>query len=115
MSKKKLVYVAGPYSHGNVNRNVQKACHAGDIIYEKGGLPFVPHLAHMWDMMSPQPYEHWMDMDYNYLELCDAIFILPGYSPGAESEYRRAQELNLPIFHDYETLEFWLETTATGV
>jgi len=106
---KKLVYVAGPYSHGDTNRNVQRALAAGDMIYQIGALPFVPHLSHLWDLVDPRPYEHWMDLDKDYLELCDAVFVLPGFSPGADNEIVRAKELGIPVFTDYVVLENWLK------
>lgn len=54
------VYVAGPYSRGDVTENVRAAVRAGDAIAEAGGIPFIPHLSHLWQLICPHEYEFWI-------------------------------------------------------
>jgi len=42
------IYVAGPLTQGDVIDNVSKAVDAGDILFELGYAPYVPHLNLFW-------------------------------------------------------------------
>lgn len=106
--KRPLVYVAGPYSQGNVSRNVQNALHMGDLVYDIGGVPIVPHLSHLWDLVDPKDYEHWMELDFDLLENCAALFRMEGESPGAEREIAFALDHGIPVFRNLDALEDWL-------
>ena len=111
---KPLVYVAGPYSGGDTNRNVQRALRVGDMIVAHGGLPIVPHLFHLWDLVDPKPYKHWLDLDLDFILRCDALYRLSGHSPGADKEVKVAKGLGIPVFDEnlgygkYELVE-WLK------
>lgn len=104
------VYVAGPYTGGNVNRNVRAALCVGTWILAAGHLPFVPHVCHFWDCMFPGDYETWMRWDLGWLEQCDVVLRLPGVSPGADREVARARELKKIVFEATDLnlpREFW--------
>lgn len=107
--KRPIVYVAGPYSGGNVSRNVQKALQQGDIIYDMGALPFVPHLCHLWDLVTPQAYVYWLRMDMEWLDRVDALFRLEGVSPGADEEVKKCEGLGIPVFTDIFKLQDWID------
>lgn len=93
------VYIAGPYTKGDVAVNVRNAIHAGDVAAHFGHTPFVPHLSHFWHMQCPREYEFWMDQDMQWLKLCEAVLRLPGESAGADAEVKWAQENGLKIFY----------------
>lgn len=42
-SMKKRIYVAGPYTKGDVEANVARAIEAGDVVAYHGMTPFIPH------------------------------------------------------------------------
>ena len=71
------VYVAGPYTHGDVARNVAAAMRAADALIRADAAPFVPHLSHFQHMAHPQPYEVWTALDFAWLETCEALLRLP--------------------------------------
>lgn len=99
MSSKPLkVYVAGPYSQGDVGYNVHNAIVAGNILLQAGHFPYVPHLSHFMHLQKPQSYETWMELDRVWLLQCDALLRLPGFSPGAEKEWLTAIEMGIPCF-----------------
>lgn len=100
------VYIAGPYSQGNVNRNVREALDIGAKILCAGHTPFVPHLCHFWDVSHPMDYETWMRWDMAWLEQCDILLRLPGPSAGADREVARARELRKPVFEGLSEA-FW--------
>ena len=37
---------------------------AAEAVLELGGIPFIPHLAHTWEMVRPHPYEFWLEYDF---------------------------------------------------
>ena len=92
------VYIAGPYTIGDVAQNVRNAVEAGDQVLKLGHIPFIPHMAHFWHLLFPGPYEQWLQWDLSWLESCDALIRLPGQSPGADREVAAAKKIGMAIF-----------------
>jgi hypothetical protein len=92
------IYVAGPYTKGDVALNVRNAIYAGSYIAHLGHIPFIPHLSHFWHMLIPEEYQFWMEQDEAWLRECDAILRLPGESKGADQEMKIAEELGFMIY-----------------
>lgn len=109
-SEVKYVYVAGPYTQGNIEDNVQKAIDAGEKIALLGAIPCIPHLDHWWHLRYQHDYEFWLRQGMYWLQMCDALFCLPGESEGAEGEVQYAVEyLEIPVFYNMEDLKQWVE------
>ncbi len=83
---RKWVYVAGPYSGGDTVANVQAAVDVGNLLWDAGLFPYIPHLTHLWHLITPKPYEIWLQIDLQGLMKCDAMFRMPGESSGADKE-----------------------------
>jgi len=98
------IYIAGPYSQGDVAMNVRKAYEAADQLANLGFAPFVPHHTHFWHLLFPRPYDDWLKLDLEFLPCCDAVLRLPGPSNGADGEVRKAESLGIPVFYDKEAL-----------
>jgi hypothetical protein len=99
------VYVAGPYTKGDVVINVREAIIAGNNIRALGHTPFIPHLSHFWHLVVPhEDVDYWYQYDIEWLKVCDALFRLPGESHGADEEERIAREMGIPVFHSYAEL-----------
>ncbi len=96
------VYVAGPYTKGDVAANVRAAVNAAQELLDAGHIPFVPHLSHFWHLVHPNPYERWITFDLAWLEVCDALVRLPGESAGADQEERHAAKWGLPVYQGVE-------------
>ncbi len=109
MSKLKTVYIAGPYSGGNVEDNVRAAVNAAHAVMDLGVTPFVPHLCHYLHLVKERSYEDWMSYDFVWLDRSDALLRLPGISPGAERELKRMQALSRPVFYNLSTLAEYLK------
>ena len=103
------VYVAGPYTKGDVALNVRRAIGAAEALVEMGHTPLVPLLTHLWHLMSPHPWEYWMALDMAWLPVCDGLFRLPGESKGADVEVGRARELGIPVFTDLAVLRLTVQ------
>lgn len=94
------VYVAGPYTKGDVVVNVRNAVLAGDELFEAGHTPYVPHLTHLWHTIRPRPWEDWLRLDLQWIEQCDALVRLAGESAGADCEVAHAVKLGIPVWYD---------------
>lgn len=98
------IYVAGPYTHGDVALNIREAILAGDKLLEMGHIPFVPHLTHFWHFVSPKPWEEWLKIDKEWIQFCDALLRLPGMSKGADIEVQYAELLGISIYYSIEEI-----------
>ena len=105
----KIVYISGPYTLGDVAKNVRDACRAGDAVFDMGLIPLVPHLTHLWHLISPKSHHDWMEIDLNLIPRCDAILRLPGESKGADVEVAVAQKLGIPVFYSLQELRDFVE------
>lgn len=104
--KHNLVYIAGPYTGGDVAVNVKSAMQAAHAIMDAGHVPHCPHLSHFLHIERPRLYEEWMACDFVMLARCDEVVRLPGESPGADREIVEAGKLGIPVFN---SLEYWQE------
>ena len=93
------IYIAGPYTKGDVAENVRAAIFAANYVAHLGHFPFVPHLTHFWHLVLPNPYDFWITQDLEWLKVCDAILRLEGESTGADNEVKAAQQMGLPVYH----------------
>ena len=99
------IYIAGPYTKGDVAINVNKAIKAADKLIAKGHLPYVPHLTHFWHLMSPKPYEFWIFLDASVLRhWAEAILRIEGVSLGADNEVEIAKSLHLTVYYDIDDI-----------
>ncbi|MBC8273418.1 MAG: DUF1937 family protein [Chloroflexi bacterium] len=98
------VYVAGPYTKGDVVVNVRRAVLAAEELIKRGHVPFVPHLTHLWHLISPHPIEFWFTYDNHWLDSCDCLLRLAGDSVGADKEVALAERQGIPVFYDMDEL-----------
>lgn len=102
--KYKYIYIAGPYTKGDVVMNVRAAVEAAEEVIKIGYMPYVPHLSHLWHCMSPHDIDYWYRLDNEWLKRCDALVRLPGESSGADAEVRLADSLGIPVFDSVNDL-----------
>jgi hypothetical protein len=98
------IYVAGPYTKGDVAQNVKRAIMTGNNLRALGHTPFIPHLTHFWHLIQEHDIEYWYAYDMEWLEQCEAVFRMRGESKGADEEVRRAQELGMPVYYSFTDL-----------
>jgi len=99
------IYVAGPYTNGDVAINVRNAFETANKLADLGFAPFVPHSTHFWHMLFPRPYEFWLELDNQFLPNCDGLLRIDGNSSGADKEVSLAQKLNIPVFHTIQEVD----------
>lgn len=109
LHEKPMVYLAGPYTNPDPVMNTHDTLRLGMELYETGLItPYVPHVSLLWHMVTPRPYQLWLDYDIELLERCDALLRIPGESFGADDEVRFAEDvMNIPIFWTTEDLIVW--------
>lgn len=98
------VYIASPYTLGDIAVNVKRQIDMVDILMNKGFAPFAPLYSHFQHMAHPRPYEDWIKIDLEWVKVCDCILRLSGESKGADNEIEFARSLGLPVFFSAEEL-----------
>jgi len=109
-----MVYIAGPYTLGDVAVNVRTAMEAAHAVMDLGCAPVVPHLSHFLHLHRPRPYEDWMRADQALLERCDVLIRLPGPSAGADAEVRAAMLGGLAVCDGLDVFAMWLAQRGEG-
>ncbi len=102
------IYIAGPISLGDQEENVKRGVEAGLELLHAGFAPFIPHLSHLINsqaVVGTNDYEKWLQLDFSFIAVCDAVLRLPGQSAGADRETAFAESLNIPVFTDIEQLK----------
>jgi len=94
--KKIKVYIAAPYTSDPCH-NTYNVIQVANQLFDKGYIPYVPHLTLLWDVISPRPVKDWYKLDNEWLECCDCIIRLAGKSKGADNEMRLARKLGVKI------------------
>jgi hypothetical protein len=95
---KLIVYIASPYTRGDVEQNVRAQIDAAEIIRNAGHIPFAPLLSHYWNREYPHTWQYWMDLCLDWIRRVDAVIRLPGPSIGADMEANLARKLGLPVY-----------------
>ncbi len=99
-----VVYIASPYTVGDISKNVRAQIDMADKLALLGYIPRWPTASHFWHVVHPHDYEFWMDLDLKEITRCDALLRLPGESPGGDREVRHAQRIGVPVFFSVEEL-----------
>ena len=105
MKKPKIkIFIAAPYTLPDPCVNTHRVMSVANNLLNLGYAPFIPHLNHFQHIYHPRPYEDWMDLDAEFLKICDVVWRLPGKSNGADKEVELAKELNIPVVYNIESL-----------
>lgn len=107
------VYVAGPLTQGSIPKNISNAIKVADHLWKMGYVPYVPHLNHYWEIITPRPYSDWLEYDIVWLNFCDVMLRLPGCSPGADIEETYAKKHKIPIYSTFLQLTNYFPTKET--
>lgn len=98
MNQRPRVYVAGVISADPVG-GVRDAIDAFFQLWDAGYAPFVPHLDILLQLQRPLAWEEWLEFDFRWIEVCDAVYRIPDQlpSPGADRECAYAEHLGIPV------------------
>jgi hypothetical protein len=98
------VYIASPYRLGDKMFNVFRQISAADKLISLGFSPYVPLLNHFQDVIFPQGEKTWINLDNDWLPVCDCVLRLQGKSKGADAEVRLAKRLKIPVYYSIAEL-----------
>jgi hypothetical protein len=98
-NKAHYIYIASPYSGGDVIINVRETVLAAEKLVKAGFIPYIPHLTAFWHLIAPHEYQFWLDYDLSWLAKCDALLRLPGESNGADKEVEWANSVGIPVYY----------------
>jgi nucleoside 2-deoxyribosyltransferase len=98
------VYIASPYTIGDVAVNVKRQLDTANELMNEGYNPFVPLYSHFQHMIHPRPYEDWVKIDLEWVSSCDCVLRLSGESKGADGEVDYAKGLGIPVVYSIEEL-----------
>jgi len=98
------VYIASPYTLGDVAVNVKLQIDVADRLIDNGFAPFVPLYSHFQHMAHPRDYNDWIKLDLEWVKSCDCLLRLGGESSGADGEVALAKHLEIPVFYSEKDL-----------
>lgn len=107
---KPLVYLAGPISVDPLfhARNAITFCRE---VERKSGVVFiVPQESVLSQMICPRTHAEWLARDKEVIRRCDALFRLPGKSPGADEEVEFAKQIGIPVIRNIDSLNNFSST-----
>ena len=99
------VYIASPYSLGDVKHNVDIQIRTASTLINKGYCPIAPLLSHFVHTQFPKSYFKWMIISLHLVEKADVILRLPGKSKDATMEVNHAISKNIPVVYSLDALE----------
>jgi hypothetical protein len=107
------IYLAGKYDDTNVVNvlsNIRKGINMAAYLIRKGYDVYCPFLDYSLGMTGNGSFLTKADYQRNsmaFVEVCDALLILPGWetSGGVKREIERAKSLNIPVYFSYEDLK----------
>lgn len=103
---KPLVYCAGPIT-GDPFGCVRQSMGAFFDLRCYGVVPILPQWSVIAEMVEPQPYETWLEYDFDLIRRCDGLLRLKGVSPGADREVAFAESIDVPVFRYAPDLIAW--------
>jgi len=126
--RRPLVYIASPYTHGDVGINVHFQCRMFDeLLREELVVPLVPLWTHFQHLLFPRTYQDWVEYDNAIIERCDAClrlnvrYFCPSIhhsgppliyeekkSKGADAEVELFKSLSKPVFYSKIDLYEWV-------
>jgi hypothetical protein len=101
---KTKVYIASPYSIGSKLDNVRRQIDCADELMNRGFAPFVPLFNHFQDEIHPRPEKDWIEIDLEWVKVCDCVLRLEGESKGADGEVEYANSIGIPVFYTIDDL-----------
>jgi hypothetical protein len=102
------VYMASPYTKGDVAINVKAQLDCFDELANLGFAPYAPLYSHFQHMAHPRPYEDWTKLDNEWVLACNCLLRLPGESTGADAEVALAKEHSIPVFYNIvDLVQYW--------
>lgn len=105
MEKQKKIYIASPYTLGDVAVNVKRQIDAAEELIEAGFVPFAPLMMHFHHIIYPHDYDTWTKVMMPWVLVCDAVWRLSGDSNGADAEVTTAKANQIPVYYSMKAIK----------
>lgn len=101
------VYVAGPYSAGNVLdmlRNIRRGTRVAVQLMQHGHAPFCPWLDHQYGLQADLTLKQYQEASTAWLRVAEAVVLVPGWenSIGTLEEVCEARRLKIPVYNSLD-------------
>jgi hypothetical protein len=96
------VYISSPYRNPDTNvmrENVYKSLDAATKLMKMGHTPYCPLLCHFWNVVDPKTDDEWMAYCKKWIDKCDALLRLEGYSSGSDEEVEYALNHGKSVYY----------------
>ena len=108
------VYIAGALNGMAIDYiiNIHKMIKVAELVRQEGVGVYIPCLDFLCGVVHGDwTYEQYFSMNQPWLEVCDAVFLVPGWeeSKGTKREIESAKQLNIPVFEKLDDFVKWLE------
>jgi ribosomal protein S2 len=97
------IYISGALTN-DPQSNIQKAIEVAERLWQAGYYPYVPHLLWFWHERFPHEHNEWLEYDFAWLEICDAVFVIDENSEGVRKELQKARALGIPVVRSIDEL-----------
>jgi hypothetical protein len=102
------IYLSGPISDGGTapiweqKEHVRFATEFAFELIRQGFSVLCPHWSLLGEELIHRKISHadWIANDLPWIETCDALYLLPGESKGADAEVEFAQNIDKPVFRE---------------
>jgi hypothetical protein len=105
----------GGHANGYDVHTIRSAIILSNQLIEGGYAPFCPQLTILAEMIHPIPYEAWLGIDFEWVEVCDVLLRLPGESKGADREVAHAVSKGIPVVYSLEELDLFRHQWSKAV
>lgn len=108
-TQQKRVYISGPITKGNRNHNYFQALEAEAELMRNNFAPLNPMQTMVLPFAWDGEFDHarWLERDFAWIAVCDAVLRIPGESVGAEAEREFAEKCGIPVFCSLKDLMEW--------
>lgn len=101
-TRRRKVYIASRMTNGDGQSYAILAIRDAIILAAKlqelGYAPYCPQLTVFSESIHPLPYESWLGLDFEWIDVCDVVLRLDNVSKGADREVDYAQKRGIPVF-----------------
>lgn len=113
LKRRPRVYISGPISNGGSAsfseraENVRRAAQVMLDLMEDGFAVQCPQLTEYAERVTGRHMAHslWLENDFPWVEVSDAVLRLPGESTGSDMEVAHAGKYDVPVFTDVRAMQ----------
>lgn len=103
-TRRRKVYIASRMTNGDGLSydilSIRESIILAAKLQELGYAPYCPQLTTFAEAISPRPYESWLSLDFEWIDVCDVVWRRDNVSKGADREVQYAEGKGIPVFRE---------------